>query len=127
MERRREAELLCYYLVNRPLSDEAAMLFARASELHPVFLSAAEQKAWNHCLKHPSMITFIDAALAIRKTNSGIRRKIFLMFAVLESLPEYHTCFLPSSRSPFYPVYIFFRGVLATMKSIIGQIILWIL
>jgi hypothetical protein len=127
MEANREAELLCLYLVNKPLSKEASYLFGRANELHPVHLSASEKKTWAHCLKHPSLIAFIDAALALKKNNSGIRRKIFLMLAVLESLPEYHTCFLPASRGTFYPVYLFFKGALAILRSITGQIILWIL
>jgi hypothetical protein len=127
MKANREAELLCRYLVSQSLTRDAALLYARATELHPVHFSPAEERIWSQCMKHPSLIPFVDAALALKKNQGGIRRKVFLMFAVVESLPEYSGSFLPVSRKPPYVIRLFLRGVAAVLKSITGQLLLWIL
>lgn len=127
MQTNREAELICRYLVNKPLSAHAAVLYARASELHPVKLSSGEKKIWKRCLRYPFLIAFVDAALAFQDSASGIRKKLFLMLSVLESLPEYQDDFLPKSRGPFYLIYLLFKGCFAVLKLVTGQILLWIL
>lgn len=120
-----EALVLVPYLVGRAATPEAIMLYARARTELLLPLTAEEQRLWSRCLKHRILLPLVDAALAFRK-ESGIRRRLFVLLAILESLPAYADCFLPKRRSAFYLLYLLWKGGLSLLKAALGFPLLWI-
>ncbi len=45
-------------------------------------------------------VGLLDAGLAVADPHSELRRRLYLMFAILESSPEYHELFLPPRPRP---------------------------
>jgi len=49
--------------------------------------------------RHPWTLPALDAALALTRPDTLLRKKLLLMAAVLETRPEYSAAFLPRDRS----------------------------
>lgn len=49
--------------------------------------------------RHPWALPGLDAALALTRPDTLLRKKLLLMAAVLETRPEYSAAFLPRDRS----------------------------
>jgi len=73
--------------------------------------------------KHPHLIGSIDAALCIADQNSEVRRRIYVMFSILEATPEFADAFLPKAHSGWYIFAVGYYGVRAVCKTIFGLVI----
>src|SRR5215475_1584102 len=49
--------------------------------------------------RHPWSLPFLDAACGLTRPKSLLRQKLFLMLAVLETIPGHATEFLPAPRA----------------------------
>ena len=77
-------------------------------------------------MRFPFLLQFIDAGYALRRSPSALRKKILLMFAVLESLPEYAHYFLPKKNQTVL-LTILSTLLKTTVRTGIGVLLLWIL
>ena len=57
------------------------------------------------------------------KPDSELRRRIYVMFAVLESSPKYHRYFLPQKHSFLYVFVIFLLGIRAILRLVTGFVV----
>ena len=121
-----EAKVLTRYLINRNPTEKAVSLYAEANQYCPIELTQEEQSKWHKALRFPFLLQFIDAGFALRKKPSSFRKKIILMFAILESLPEFSNYFLPEKRNNSLLI-IFLIACKAAMRAGIGTLLLWIL
>lgn len=119
-----EAELFGRYLLGRPPSGECVALYEAANDKIGIVLDAKDSKILEFALANPWAIGCIDQGLALFKRDSNVRRKIFVMLAILETSPDYSGYFLPAERSPLYLLYIAWVGISASMKAVIGGLIL---
>ena len=80
-----EAATLGCYLVGWPIDGQRGcncVPSAAASPLSP-------ERLLRRAIRQPWLLGFIDGALALRRPGSGLRRRLRLMFAILETSPFY--------------------------------------
>lgn len=119
-----EANILTKYLLNTPISANEEHLYNEAMTQLAIELTEEEQNIWEYMFRHKWTIPCIDGALALTKPNGNIRRKIFIMLAILEASPEHAERFLPRKFNLFYIFKIIFTGVVAILRAITGLFIL---
>jgi hypothetical protein len=119
-----EAKIFGKYLIGRNIDNTACVLFSKAIEKCELNCVGKDRKIECFILHYPFWIGFIDAALTLTGKQSVFRKKIFIMLAVLESLPEYSMYFLPNKFSFFYVFKIIFVAFRCIYRFLIGFIIL---
>jgi hypothetical protein len=125
MSTNQEAYILSSYLTNRPPTPEVLVLYDQALKKLPVEFNSKQIRLWNFCIKHAWALKFVDAALSLTDPFHPVRKRIFIMLAILETQPTYNDCFLPQKRSFLYTFYVLFRMVNAVLKTVIGKVLLW--
>jgi hypothetical protein len=124
---KKEAKAFCIYLVGADATEQAIDLYASANNKLDIRLNEREQKRLKFLLRNTVMIPSADAALALIYPQGGIRKKIYVMFSIVESIPAYSRYFLPQTESKGFIFSAFFRIILAGIKVITGLILLlWI-
>jgi len=86
-------------------------------------LTPTEEKTLQFALKHPNTIAYIDAYSAIFNPTSELRRRIFIMFAILESYPKYSQLFLPEEHGAWYFFSFALTGLRASLRLIVGALL----
>lgn len=99
-------------------------LYIKAIEIKQLSLTDNENGIWLFMMKNKWSIGCIDSALAFFSPHSNIRKRLLVMLAILETMPEYADLFLPRSRSFLYQLYILWVGIRAIYKTTIGYLIL---
>jgi len=125
MNTNQEAYILSSYLTNRQPTAEVLVLYDQALKKLPVDSNSKQIRLWEFCTKHTWALKFVDAALGLTDQYHPVRKRIFIMLAILETQPAYNDCFLPQKRSFLYIFYILFRMVNAVLKTVVGKVLLW--
>ena len=112
-----EAQLFAHYLIARPANSQTVRLYESMANYK---LDATDQKLLDYMRAHPWSIGLIDAGLVFYKPLSGARRRLYVMFAILEASPDYYDCFLPKRRGPSYILVIGYSGIRAVTKAVLG-------
>jgi hypothetical protein len=110
-----EAKQISNYLLPVPVRDSEKETYADAMQKLDIKFSKYEQALWKNMLKSKWRMACIDAGLALRK--------LFTMLAILEASPNYTSYFLSQNFSFFYVFKLFFVGLRAILRAIIGLII----
>ena len=73
------------------------------------------------CLAHPWSIPFLDAGCALLRPDAALRKKIYIMAAILEASTQYTDKFLPADL-PGHALLIrvAVNGMIACVKTAIG-------
>ena len=119
---KRQAEIFGRYLLKIPPSSASKKLFVRIVD-RTDFISQQDANLLKFALERPWAISYIDAGLAVLNPDSELRRRLFIMFAILESMPDYYDYFLPKRRSFWYAFYVFFSGLRAALKATVGVVL----
>lgn len=120
-----EARVFTRYLVSEEADELTLQLYIKAHTNIKMNLTEKESKRLTFLLKHPGCIDMVDGALAIIASESGIRKKLYVLFAILESNPRYAKYFLPDNKTDLFS--IIGSGIVAVWNAAIGLIILpWI-
>lgn len=114
-----QAQVFSHYLIGQLPHADAILLYNKAMANSRV-LSRADQRLLEFILVHRWAIGAVDGALALIQPQSEVRRRIYLMFSILEARPEYTQSFLPQSRSAWYWVMLIVIGARAIIKALIG-------
>jgi hypothetical protein len=112
-----------YYLGHGP-NEMAVDLYTRAIAANPEKISPEDKKLLQFVLVHGWSLGLIDGGLAFFRPHAELRRRLFIMFAVLESIPEYTDYFLPKQRSWAYMGIIFIATVRATIRMVLGAVLI---
>jgi hypothetical protein len=118
-----EAEQISNYLLPVSARDSEKETYADAMQKLDIKFSKYEQALWDNMLKSKWRMACIDAGLALKQPNNNVRRKLFTMLAILEASPNYTSYFLSQNVSFFYVVKLFFVGLRAVLRAIVGLII----
>lgn len=114
-----EAKIIGRYLIGITPSSFACELYAsNINNLH-FCVEPLDLQLWKFILKHPFFIGFIDAGLFFVNKDSSIRKRIFVMLAVLNTIPQYYSFFSTSHHHLFY----FFKVMLVGFRSIYRGVI----
>jgi hypothetical protein len=119
-----EADLLGRYLISIPPNNRVKLLYAKAMSMINIQMDPVDQRLWNMIMHYPFTLRIIDSGLAVVRANSAVRRKIYTMFAILETSPEYCDYFLPQAFGPLYVVNVVFAGARAALAALTGLVVL---
>lgn len=119
-----EASKIAIYLIGKECGCILAERYKSAIEIQQVILNDKEQKLWNLALKGTFWMASIDSGLALINPKSQIRKKIFIMLAILETTVDFHTFFIPEKMSKFKTILLLgLNGIKAIFHAIIGLFI----
>lgn len=95
MDRKIEAEarLFSHYLIGEDPTGTEAALYGKALEQRAVAITAGDARLLG-LARHKWLLGFIDAGAALVRPDSELRRRLHLMFAILEASPEHVRHFL---------------------------------
>ena len=120
----REAEIFGRYLINQKINSTSCNLYIQAIEIHSLCCDGKEKKIEEFILRFPFWIGFVDAAFALTNKQSVFRKKIFVMLAILECIPEYTSYFLPKKHSFLYIFIIIGVAFRSIYRFILGYLII---
>jgi hypothetical protein len=124
---KKEANVFCNYLLGEGANGQTVQLYIAANNKLAIELNAKEQRRLTYLLKFPVLIPSVDAALAIVSPGSGIRKKLYILFCIAESIPGYSHYFLPEKSPGIIIVSVLYRMFLAGVRLLFGLILLlWI-
>ena len=118
----REAQILSKYLTGKECPAEIAQYYSEALAKHNAVLSDSQQKTWDKMLATPFYLKLVDSGLAISDPQSSLRKRIFIMLALLETSPLYTEFFLPQERSILYIIPLGFKAALSALYLVSGTI-----
>ncbi len=124
MELKDEAQALTKYLIGENATKEVVDLYTLALGRIDITLSRKELKRWDKMIKNAFLLKVIDSGLAILDKCNPIRKRIFLMLAILEAQPNYCTHFFQKKRKSWYLLNFFYRGVVSVFYLMIGVLYL---
>jgi hypothetical protein len=117
----REANLLTSYLVHDKANPTVRKLYRTIlHESAAKELSVEDSRLIKVGLKHHYLLPYLDAGLAIMRPDAELRRRLYIMFAILEVQPNYVDKFLPQAKSRLYFLVIGLVGLRAVLKTICG-------
>lgn len=117
-----EARVFTRYLIGQDANTQAVQLYEAAMKTSKPNL--ADQKLLKFMVSHPHSIGLIDAGLIFHDAESEARRRLYVMFAILEASPDYYDSFLAKQRSLFYVVIIAYSGIRAITKAGLGLVLI---
>ena len=120
----REARIFARYLIGVRVNDASALLYQQAIEARNLVCEGRDKKLEAFVLRFPFWIGFVDAALALTDKQSVLRKKIFLMLAVLEACPVYTKYFLANKGTFFTMIRICAIGTRSVYRFIFGFLLI---
>lgn len=122
-----EAKLFAQYL-GAKVDDETLLIkYADAIEKLKLSLSEKEENILRYLLQMPFLLPFADGAWAFLNPKNGIRKRILVMSALIETEPQYVQYFL-NQQDVSFPIFRFiFRGSVAVLRGIIGVLLMLLL
>jgi hypothetical protein len=120
----REAFVFARYLIGKKTDQEICARYAEAIRIHALQCEGREKKLEKFILRYPFFTGFVDAALALTNKKSVIRKKILVMFALLETVPEYADLFLARKYSGIHLFRIVFIGIRSIYRFLIGFVLI---
>ena len=119
-----EAKLFAQYLGVKVDDKVLLTKYSDAIEKLKFSLNEKEENILWYLLKMPFLLPFVDGAWAFLKPENGIRKRILIMNALIETQPQYVQFFLNQKDVPFPIIKLIFRGLMAVLRGIIGVLLL---
>lgn len=124
-ELKQEARIITNYLVGKPCTEELIQRYVEANIKLAIQIIPEEEKLWRNALRGAYWMSFIDSGLALVRPKSQIRRKIFVMLAILEASVEYCDDFLPHTRNKAQVFFLLaLEGIKAVFFALFGLFII---
>lgn len=115
----REATIFGSYLLGEEPSPTAVRLYAEA--ISRLFApEEAEDSVLRFALNRPWSLPLLDGAAALRQPEGQLRRRLLVMFAILETQPEYADRFLPFSHTLTDLCKVGIRGIASLNCTVLG-------
>jgi Mg2+ and Co2+ transporter CorA len=118
-----EALVFGQYLIGQTINDATVERYNRAIEKLNYQADEWEQAIVEKAVRKPSLIPYYDAAMALRHRNALLRKKIFVMLAILETRPEYADYFLSKEYPKSYLLNVIGIGVRSVYRAVVGLLI----
>jgi hypothetical protein len=117
----KEASLFCRYLIDQPLADNVFALYDDIIKTTTNDNQAdTSDRLLRFAIEHPWSLAFLDSAAAVVRPESELRRRLHVMFAILECQPSYSSYFLSVAQPSWYVIVIGFTGCKAVLKALCG-------
>jgi hypothetical protein len=127
MSPEKEAEIIGKYLSGRKINSQAKELYINAVESNSFKYSRKDLKIQAFFARFPFMIGMLDGGSALVFRQSVLRKKIFLMLAILETIPEYASIYFCRRQSVLFLVKYFFTGLRGVVRGVCGAVLVKVL
>lgn len=117
-----QAKIISRYLVGHTPSRAIRQRYVQAIQASPLQISKADHQLLQYITRHPWAIGIIDAFLVFSNPESEVRRRLYVLFAILEASPEDNNKFLPTKRNASYIFYVGYVGARSFIKALIGGV-----
>lgn len=124
MDTTREVKVLTRYLGAKQVVPLVVELYQQALDNNRIELSPRDEKFLRIGLRHPFWLGYFDGGLALRNRNCGFRKRIALMLAVMETIPEYAHLFLATEEDMPKVSRILWNGIAGVWKGLWGVVII---
>jgi hypothetical protein len=118
-----ETDQLARYLVGSSCPESAAADYWQAIEKLGGELDAHHRQVWERMMQSALLLRCVDAGLALTSPSSAIRKRIFVMFCILETEPSLALHFLPMERGLLYLPVATWHGVRAVFAAFVGLLL----
>ena len=115
-----EAVRFARYLVGAAPDARVKALYARALAAGGPPTRPRDEALLRFAVARRRGLGLLDAGLALTDPDAELRRRLYLMFAILEAGPEHHARFLPVERGPLYALVVALAGVRGALKAALG-------
>ena len=120
---RREAAILGRYLISETPHKDALTLYQKALAANPGQADKRDEQLLAFIHRHPRSLSLIDAGLSLVHPDSEVRRRIHLMFSILESVPAHCRHFMSVDRPPAYLFVLLYVGITGALKTLAGTVL----
>lgn len=117
-----EARCFARYLVGRTPSTEVQARYALAMGTTPP--AGRDAALLGLARRRPRTIGLLDGGLALVDPHAELRRRLYVMLAILESTPEHCDRFLPAARGPAYVLLVALAGLRGALRGAAGVLLL---
>lgn len=117
-----QAQVFSNYLVKRSASSHSTKVYKTILQASPAQASSTGVGLLDYALKHPHALPYLDAYLGFFKPTAELRRRVYIMLAVLESEPDYWDYFLPKKRGSLYLMSVGLIGLRSVFRLLAGTI-----
>lgn len=124
MDTAKEAKVLGKYLISKEVNNQTVALYEKAVVLRDFKRTTKDKKIEAFAVKFPFLLGFIDGGLALVFKSAVLRKKIFIMLAVLETIPEYSNKFLIEKTS--FTILIL-NGIRGVYRGLVGVLLIKII
>ena len=115
-----EAQAISQYLVGKTCSDQMALRYRDALTKLNATLTPEQEKTWAKMVNSKIYMKLMDGGLALASPQSALRKRVFIMLALLECSPEFTEFFLPQLRSIWYLIPLGFRAGMSAVYGVVG-------
>lgn len=116
----RECEALAGYLVGRQCPPDVAQRYLAAVRDLGLDPTPFEGRLWRACLRARPLLSCLDAGVALCHKDGAVRKRLLVMFALLETAPETADRFLFVRATPLRVARMFARAVVAPLALVGG-------
>ena len=127
MESEKEAKIIGRYLLGKEINNQPIALYKTAIEKHNFQPGPKDHGLESFAFRYPVFFGFIDGGMALVNKQSLLRKKIFLMLAILETIPEHSDMYLSKERSFVEFIKMILAGVRGLVRGVFGLILVKIL
>lgn len=119
-----QATIFSRYLVNKLPNKLSRSLYQKLVSDDSLIVSDRDLKLLHFVEHNPWSIGLVEAGLVFVRPESALRQRLYIMLAILESMPEYHKDFLPKEASYLYLINVVWYGLRGFVKAIMGIILI---
>jgi hypothetical protein len=116
-----QANLFTRYLVKRDADGITHQLYRNAAKRGT--LDKNDARLLDFVVRHHWAVGLVDAGLIFYKPESEVRRRLYMMLAILEANPSYADKFLPRKRNPLYLLVLGLIGCRAIFRIAVGSLL----
>lgn len=120
-----EAQRFARYLVGADADERVRAVYARALASTSPALRPRDAALLRFASARRRGLGLLDAGLALTDPNAELRRRLYLMFAILEASPEHHDRFLPVRRGPLFSLVVIAAAARGAVKAALGALLVW--
>lgn len=120
----KQARQFTYYLIKKEPIKLEIDLYCQAIANSKDNISLREKKVFDFVDRHNWSIGLIDSSMALTDSHSAMRRRLFIMFSILECMPERYDQFIPKRHSLWYWFSIFYICLTSILKAACGSVLL---
>jgi len=118
-----EAQVFGQYLIGQSINEATIERYNIAIVKLDYQAEEWEKAVVARAVRKPSLIPYYDASMALRHRNALLRKKVFVMLAILETRPEYAELFLSKEYPKSYFLNVIGIGVRSVYRAVVGLLI----